>query len=31
MGEAARVWVKQQFDPERLTADIVAAWRKCVK
>ncbi len=31
MGEAARVWVKQQFDPERLTADIVAAWRKCVE
>lgn len=31
MGEAGQVWVKRQFDPERLTADIVAAWRKCVE
>lgn len=31
MGEAGRAWVKRQFDPERLTANIVAAWRKCIE
>jgi glycosyltransferase involved in cell wall biosynthesis len=30
MGAAARVWVRQQFDPERLTTGIVDAWRKTV-
>jgi glycosyltransferase involved in cell wall biosynthesis len=31
MGNAARSWVQQQFDPDRLTEGIVAAWRKCAE
>ena len=26
IGEAARRWVKQQFDPDRLTQGIISAW-----
>jgi len=31
MGTAARSWVQQQFDPDRLTEGIVAAWRRCAE
>lgn len=31
MGEAGRAWVRQQFDPQRLSQGVAAAWRKCAE
>jgi hypothetical protein len=30
LGDAARVWLSTQFEPERLTAGVIEAWKKMV-